>query len=200
MREILTDIFTWPWYSEPHGYNFNGHFIRHSDGNLCIDPVAPSEEDLAEFARQGVASILITNRNHGRAANAIRARTGSRTAIHAADAPHARTEGTVLDDELVLGAKVGPFVVVGAPGKSPGEVVLHWPERKLLLVGDAVVGHPSGRCNLLPDKVVDDPALLRESVRGLLALDFDTLLVGDGDPILQSAKDPLRELVASFPK
>jgi hypothetical protein len=52
----------------------------------------------------------------------------------------------------------------------------------------------------LPDKVVDDPALLRESVRGLLALDFDILLVGDGDPILQSAKDRLRELVDSFPK
>ncbi|MEX0806489.1 MAG: MBL fold metallo-hydrolase [Candidatus Binatia bacterium] len=200
MREVLTNIFTWPWFSEPHGYNFNGHFIRHSDGNLCIDPVTPSEEDLAELERQGVASIVITNRNHGRAANAIRARTGARAAIHAADAPHARTEGTVLDDELELGARVGPFVVVGAPGKSPGEVVLHWPERKLLLVGDAVVGHPSGRCKLLPDKVVDDPALLRESVRGLLALDFDTLLVGDGDPIIRSAKDPLRELVAGFSK
>ena len=200
MREILTDIFTWPWFSEPHGYNFNGHFIRHAGGNLCVDPVAPSEEDLGEFARQGVASILITNRNHGRAANAIRACTGARTAIHAADAPHARSEGAVLDDELVFGAKVGPFVVVGAPGKSPGEVVLHWPERKLLLVGDAVVGHPPGRCKLLPDKVVDDPALLRESVRALLVLDFDTLLVGDGVPILQSAKDPLRELAASFPK
>jgi glyoxylase-like metal-dependent hydrolase (beta-lactamase superfamily II) len=200
MREILADISTWTWFSEPHGYNFNGYFIRHSDGNLCVDPVAPAEEDLEEFVRHGVASILITNRNHGRAANAIRARTGARTAIHAADAPHARTEGTVLDDELKPGARVGPFVVVGAPGKSPGEVVLHWPERKILLVGDAVVGHPSGRCKLLPDKVVDDPGLLCESVRRLLALDFDALLVGDGDPILQSAKDPLRELVASFPK
>ena len=30
MREILTGIFSWPWFSEPHGYNFNGHFIRHS--------------------------------------------------------------------------------------------------------------------------------------------------------------------------
>lgn len=200
MREILTDIFTWPWFSEPHGYNFNGHFIRHPDGNICVDPVAPSEDELAELARQGVAFILITNRNHGRAANAIRARTGARVLIHAADAPHARTEGAELDGELKLGARVGPFVVVGAPGKSPGEVVLHWRERKILLVGDAVVGHPQGRCKLLPEKVVDDPALLRESVRGLLALDFETLLVGDGDPILQAAKEPLRQLVASFPQ
>jgi glyoxylase-like metal-dependent hydrolase (beta-lactamase superfamily II) len=198
MREILTDIFTWPWFSEPHGYNFNGHFIRHASGNLCVDPVEPSEEDLAELARQGVARILITNRNHSRAANKIRARTGARTAIHPADAPHARKEGAELDDELNPGAKVGPFVVIDSPGKSLGEVVLHWPERKILLVGDAVVGDPPGKCKLLPDKVVDDPPRLRDSARELLALDFDILLVGDGVPILQSAKERLRELVDTF--
>ena len=54
--------------------------------------------------------------------------------------------------------------------------------------------------------VTDDPSFwaaspprLRQSVRGLLALDFDTLLVGDGVPILQNAKEQLRELVESFP-
>ena len=198
MREILPNIFTWPWFSEPHGYNFNGHFIRHADGNLCVDPVAPSDDDLAELARQGVARILITNRNHSRAANEIRARTGARAAIHPADAAHARSEGAALDDELNPGDKVGPFVVIDAPGKSPGEVVLHWPERKILLVGDAVVGDPPGKCKLLPDKVVDDPARLRDTARGLLALDFDSLLVGDGVPILQSAKERLRELVETF--
>ena len=200
MREILAGIYSWSWFSEPHGYNFNGHFILHTGGNLCIDPVEPTDGDLDELARHGVAHILVTNRNHSRAANKIRARTGGRTAIHAADAPHARSEGAELDDELNLGDKVGPFVVLGAPGKSAGEVVLHWPERKILLVGDAVVGHPPGRCKLLPDKVVDDPARLRESVRGLLSIDFDTLLVGDGEPILQSAKERLRELVDTFPK
>ena len=198
MREILTGIYSWPWFSEPHGYNFNGHFIRHADGNLCVDPVEPSEEDLEELARQGVARILITNRNHSRAANKIRARTGARTAIHPADAPHARREGAELDDELKIGDKIGPFVVVGAPGKSPGEVVLHWPERKILLVGDAVVGDPPGKCKLLPDKVVDDPRRFRESARALLALDFDILLVGDGAPILQSAKERLQELIQTF--
>ena len=198
MHEILTAVFTWPWFSEPHGYNFNGHFVRHPGGNLCIDPVEPGEDDLAELARQGVARILITNRNHSRSANTIRARTGARTAIHPADASHARTEGAEVDDELKIGDKVGPFVVVGAPGKSPGEIVLHWPERKILLVGDALVGDPPGNCKLLPDKVVDDPPRLRDSARGLLALDFDILLVGDGVPILGGAKERLRQLVETF--
>jgi len=78
MREILSNIFTWTWFSEPHGYNFNGYLIRHAEGNLCIDPVQPSDEDLAEIARVGVATILLTNRNHSRSANIVRARTAPR--------------------------------------------------------------------------------------------------------------------------
>ena len=198
MREVVSGIYTWPWFSEPHGYNFNGHLILHAGGNLCIDPVEPAEEDLNEIARHGVARILLTNRNHSRAANKVRARTGARTAIHPADAPHARSQSTELDGELIIGEKVGPLVVVGVPGKSPGEVALHWPERKILIVGDAVVGYPPGRCKLLPEKVIDDPARLRESVRSLLALDFDILLPGDGAPILQGAKERLGELVVTF--
>ena len=200
MQEILSGIFTWPWFSEPHGYNFNGHFILHAGGNLCIDPVEPAKEDIEELARHGVARILLTNRNHSRAANKVRARTGARTAIHPADAPHARGQGAELDDELKLGQKVGPWVVVGAPGKSPGEVALHWPEQKILIVDDSVIGNPPGRCGLLPDRVMDDPSRLRESVRGLLGLDFDTILVGDGAPILQNAKERLKELVGTFPQ
>ena len=199
MQEILTGIFTWPWFSEPHGYNFNGHLILHPGGNLCIDPVEPTATDLEEMARLGVSRILVTNRNHSRAANKVRARTGARTAIHPADAPHARKEAAELDDELNIGDKIGPFVVVGAAGKSPGEVALYWPERKILIVGDSVVGDPPGKCKLLPEKVIDDLPRLRDSVRGLLSLDFDTLLVGDGAPILQNAKAALTELVETFP-
>lgn len=198
MREILSDIFTWPWFSKPHGYNFNGTFIRHADGNLCIDPVEPTEAVLEELAREGVARILLTNRNHSRAANKIRERTDARTAIHPTDAAHARSQNTELDDELRWGKRVGPLVVVSAAGKSPGEVALHWPERRLLIVGDAVIGNPPGRCGLLPEKVMDNPAQLRESVKGFLSLDFDTILVGDGEPILEGAKERLRALVDSF--
>ena len=198
MHEILDGIYTWPWFSEPHGYNFNGYLICHPTGNLCVDPVEPTVTDLEEIARLGVSRTLLTNRNHSRAANKVRARTGARTAIHPADAPHARKEGAELDDELPVGEKIGPLTVVRADGKSPGEVALHWPERRILIVGDAVVGDPPGRCKLLPEKVVDDPARLRESVRSLLALDFDILLPGDGAPILQNARARLENLVDSF--
>ena len=199
MREILNDIVTWPWFSEAHGYNFNGHLIRRAEGNICIDPVEPGEEGLDDIARFGVARILLTNRNHSRAANEVRERTGARTVIHPDDASHARDQGALLDDALAVGQIIGPLVVVAAAGKSSGEVALHWPERRLLIVGDAVIGNPPGHCGLLRERVMDDPQRLRQSVRRLLDLDFDTLLVGDGEPILEDAKARLEALVATFP-
>ena len=199
MNEIVPDVLTWTWLSEPHGYNFNGYLVRHTDGNLCIDPVPPSEETLAEIARMGVARILLTNRNHSRAANVVRERTGATTLIHPDDAAHARSQGAAIDGDLSAGDKIGPLTIVAVPGKSPGEVALHWPERKLLIAGDAVIGHPPGQCGLLREKVMDDPELLRRSVRKLLDLEFDVLLVGDGVSILHDAKSHLKKLVDTFP-
>jgi glyoxylase-like metal-dependent hydrolase (beta-lactamase superfamily II) len=199
MNEIVPDIFTWAWFSEPHGYNFNGYLVRHSEGNLCVDPVPPSDESLADITGMGVASILLTNRNHSRAANVVRARTGARTFIHPDDAAHARNQGAAIDGHLSIGEKIGPLSIVAVPGKSPGEVALHWPERKLLIVGDAVIGNPPGQCGLLREKVMDDPARWRRSVRTLLDLEFDTLLLGDGVSITHDAKLRLSDLVDTFP-
>ena len=198
MREIVSDILTWAWFSEPHGYDFNGHLIRHPGGNICIDPVEPNEGDIDAIAQEGVAQILLTNRNHSRAANRVRARTGARTLIHPDDADHARNQGTEVDGALSVGDKVGPFQVVDAAGKSPGEVALLWPDRGILIVGDAIIGNPPGQCGLLPERVMDDPVRLRESLRKILDLDFHILLVGDGESILQDAKSRLKDLVETF--
>jgi glyoxylase-like metal-dependent hydrolase (beta-lactamase superfamily II) len=199
MRTIAGDILTWSWFSQPHGYDFNGFLISDRAGNLAIDPVEPAEQVLHELAQRGVSRILLTNRNHVRAANRVRARTGARTGIHAGDAAHARSQGALLDDVLEVGDKIGPLTVIGVPGKSAGEVAFHWPERRLLIVGDAVVGNPPGRLGLLREQVLDDPVRLRESVRRLLSLEFDTLLVGDGECVLHDARERLRELVETFP-
>jgi glyoxylase-like metal-dependent hydrolase (beta-lactamase superfamily II) len=198
MNEVLPDILGWSRLSPPHGYDFNGYLVRDSAGNLCIDPVQPDEASLDQLARLGVAKILLTNRNHSRAANQVRERTGAQVLMHPDDAEHARGQGTTIDAPLVPGERIGPLVVIGAPGKSPGEVALHWPSRRILFVGDVVIGNPPGRCSLLREQVMDDPARLRRSVIELAKLDFDTLLVGDGTPILGEAKARLLELVQTF--
>ena len=198
MREIVSGILTWSWFSEPHGYDFNGHLIRDPSGNICIDPVEPTGDDLGAIIREGVARILLTNRNHSRAANKVRAGTGAKTAIHADDADHARGQETEIDDEFKFADKIGPLEVIEAAGKSPGEVALFWRQRGILIVGDAVIGNPPGSLGLLPERVMDDPIRLRRSVVAFLNLDFDTLLVGDGVSILVDAKARLGELAGTF--
>ncbi len=199
MREILPGIFIWPWFSERHGYDFNGALVLDSSGNLCIDPVEPGVEELARLEKEGVARILLTNRNHVRAANLVQERTGATVAIHAADAAYAREQGARVDEDLLVGSMAGPFSIVGVPGKSPGEVAFHDSRRRLLIVGDAVIGNPAGQLSLLSERVMDDPPLLRASLRRLLELDVDAILVGDGAPIVEGAQQRLRELVETFP-
>ncbi|MFO1155085.1 MAG: hypothetical protein U1E42_15705 [Rhodospirillales bacterium] len=194
MREIVPDIFVWSWHSERHGYDFNGHLIRYPGGNICVDPVQPGDAILDQIIAFGAARIVLTNRNHSRAAGLLRAKLGARTVVHPDEAAHVREQGIEVDDFMRPGDEIGPFTVVGAAGKSAGEIALHWSARRILLVGDAVIGDPPGHCKLLPDKVVDDPARLRHSVRELLELEFDILLLGDGVSLLSDAKDRLREL------
>jgi glyoxylase-like metal-dependent hydrolase (beta-lactamase superfamily II) len=93
MRELPPNVLTWSWFSEPHGYDFNGTLFLCEPGNLCVDPVPPSEAVLGRLEQEGVAQIVITNRNHTRAANRIAERTGAHAAIHPADAAHARKQG-----------------------------------------------------------------------------------------------------------
>ncbi len=61
-----------------------------------------------------------------------------------------------------------------------------------------MIGNPPGRLSLLRERVMDEPARLRASVRRLLELDFDAVMVGDGVPIREGGRERLQELVASF--
>jgi glyoxylase-like metal-dependent hydrolase (beta-lactamase superfamily II) len=199
MRAILSGISAWSRFSEPHGYDFNGLLVLHPSGNIAIDPVDYDVDVAAELARAGITRILLTNRNHARAADRLHRETGAEVCIHPLDADHARRQGVGIDETFELGEQIGPFRVIGVPGKSPGEVALFDSARRLLIVGDALIGHPEGQLSLLPDRVVDDPKQLRASVRDLLQLDFDLLLLGDGRSLLANARAALEALVARFP-
>lgn len=200
MNELLPDLFTWHWFSERHGYDFNGYFVREATGNIVIDPVSLTEETLEALAREGVARIILTNRNHTRDSVKLRQRTGARIAIHPADEAHAAAQGVAADDRLQHGERVGPFEIIDASGKSPGEVALFDAGRKRLIVGDACVGKVPGSLALLPEGVIDDVGRLRASLTRIAeTLDFDDILTGDGAVILGGARAALRALVASFP-
>ncbi len=197
LREIVPGVLTWPWFSERHGYDFNGYLLRHPGGNVAVDPVEMPAEVLEALQREGVARIVLTNRNHFRAAALLRERTGARVAVHPADAAFVEKNGVAVDEALAYGAAVADFSVLDAHGKSPGEVAL-W-NGALLLLGDACVGSPPGALKLLSPKVIDDLPALHSSLRRLAGLPAQVLLLGDGTPILHDGAAALQALVRSFP-
>jgi hypothetical protein len=127
LREIVPDVLTWPWFSERFGYDFNGYAVRAPAGALVIDPVQMSDDVLDALADEEVGEILVTNRNHFRDAARLAARTGAPVRVHPADAGFVRDQGVPVGGTLSDGERAGPLEVVGCPGKSPGEVALHWP-------------------------------------------------------------------------
>src|SRR5262249_55731688 len=89
----------------------------------------------------------------------------------------------------VIAGELRAIAVAGA--KTPGETALHWPSRRLVILGDAAVGRPRGALTLLPADKLPDVAAARAGVAQLAQLDVDVILVGDGDDVLARARDAL---------
>jgi glyoxylase-like metal-dependent hydrolase (beta-lactamase superfamily II) len=69
--------------------------------------------------------------------------------------------------------------VIFTPGHSPGHVCYHFPDERLLVGGDLIIGGAVGRTDL-PDS---DPAALDASIARVMSLPGETqLLPGHGAP------------------
>lgn len=98
-----------------------------------------------------------------------------------------------VDEALRDGDAVGPLSVLHAAGHSPGHLAFHWPERALLVAGDAIAtwprfedGWPAFNLNLEQQ---------RESLRRFAALEPAIVGVGHGDPITEQAAERVHGLV-----
>jgi glyoxylase-like metal-dependent hydrolase (beta-lactamase superfamily II) len=104
--------------------------------------------------------------------------------------PPCPIDRTLADDDAV-----GPLRVLHAPGHSPGHLALHWPERRLLIAGDAIATWPELCAGWKPFTL--NEAQHRTTLRRMAELDADVVAVGHGDPILAAAADRVRALAAS---
>jgi len=200
MIKLLDDIYTWSVFSEEEQLNFNGWFIENqssSFGNIVIDPPEPSEKDLVQMQKMGgVQEIIITNQHHLRRASVIQEKFNPKIQINSADAEKIELN---CDSNFSNGEILAGFLkaVVVPDNKTPGETALYWEDRKLLYVGDALIGDPPGKLRLLSEKMYADIQRAKNGIKTLMDLDFDILLVGDGDSILSGAKTAVAEFINS---
>lgn len=99
-----------------------------------------------------------------------------------------------VDEPLSEGDAIGPLHVLHIPGHSPGHLGLHWPERGLLITGDAVATWPEF-CPGWPQFTLNERQH-KESLRRMAALEPRVAAVGHGDAITEGAAERLHELAA----
>ena len=102
-----------------------------------------------------------------------------------------------IDIQLEGGETLSPLgglKVVHTPGHTPGSISLFSPQRKLLIVGDALrIWHETIR---LPPKLVSaDLIQAIESVKRIAQLDFDIICFGHGKPLAEDASAKVGDLI-----
>lgn len=142
---------------------------------LAIDPGPDTEAMLAAAAREGLAIELIVlthgHADHTAGAAALKAATGARVAMHAADA--GALVG-VVDRLLADGDRLAvgdlEIAVIHTPGHTPGGICLHAAGQ--LFTGDTLFVGDSGRTDLPGGH----RPTLGASIRRLMELPEDTVV------------------------
>jgi uncharacterized cupin superfamily protein len=187
----------WMWsaWQADRGLPFNSYLFERDDGCVAIDPLPldrASEDQIADLG--GVHTIVLTNRDHERAAAALRDRFDARVLASAAEAKlfTVPIDGTFDDRSEVF---PGAFAIALPHGKTPGEIALHLADAKSAIVGDALIGTPAGAVSVLPDDKLADRAQFVLALRRLWELQLDALLLCDGPPIFAGADDAIAALL-----
>lgn len=172
---------------------FSSYLLTSDRGNVAFDPLPLDPVEESEIAALGgVATILLTNRDHERGAARMRDRFGSRILASAAEAPMFDLQ---VDAVFESEAAAGVLAVSLEGAKTPGEVAFFLSEARVAIVGDAILGAPVGRLSFLPDEKLADPQALALSLRRLWGLLPRALLLGDGTSLFAGVDDALAELL-----
>jgi glyoxylase-like metal-dependent hydrolase (beta-lactamase superfamily II) len=102
----------------------------------------------------------------------------------------ARHAPVVVDNFVHEGDQIGPLRVLFAPGHSPGHLAFYWPERRVLIAGDAICTWPNFMLGW--KGFLLNPKQHQASLRRLAELDAEVLCVGHGDPLRSGAAAQIR--------
>ena len=208
MQPLAIDgVWMWSRWQPDRNMPFCSYFLADERGNTAFDPLPLDDGDAAEIERLGgVATVLLSNRDHARAAQAMRERFGAKILCSHAEAGlfDFGVDGTFESGSPPAPHRYAHFGPEAAPGvlamglngaKTAGEVVFMLKDRPAAIVGDAVIGAPAGALSFLAAEKLADEKALALSLRTLWQLKLDALLTCDGAPLLAGADDALGALL-----
>lgn len=220
MDQLLTGIWRWESQDEEGVAMVSYAFEDPEDGTLVVDPAwdADAVAQLERMTRP--LRLIVSTGNHIRDARRYRSRLAVPIWASAVTARDMEDANRVLEPGEEL---PGGWQVVAAPGVYEGEIALYRPQTAttpaILYVGDVVVGvaasdiraqgaqlgrdgsagmdhaGPTSHLAFLPERLVADPARLRDTVFALSRRTVDVLLMGHGRPVLTDAGAELGQLL-----
>jgi hypothetical protein len=154
--------------------------VETSDGLVVIDPLDPPPE------ARGAEHVLITVYWHGRSTKDVSAK---HVWASTRSAQPLRNRGIDVTDVFRAGDEL-PGGIQAFQTARAAEVVYRLPEQRALAVGDVLLGSPLRLCpeRWLGKQTHDD---LRASLRPVLELPLERVLVSHGEPVLRDGRGSL---------
>jgi glyoxylase-like metal-dependent hydrolase (beta-lactamase superfamily II) len=166
---------------------------RSTDAVVLIDPLLPRGEEAAFWAFVDEFSlpvaVLLTAPWHRRDAQAVAERY--RTVVWAHEAARAQLPFPTRSDALPDGVDL--FV---PDGVDEGQVGFYLPAHRALVVAELFMGE-GDRLRLCPSPAMHDEQAFYASLRKLVHLPIERVLVAHGEPVLSEGRERIREALPS---
>ena len=204
--QIAPGLWRWTGCHEEWRQDVGSVYCETQDGVVLIDPLVPPEDgerfwaaldrDVARVAER--VHVLVTVFWHTRSAAAMVERYEARVwAPKRGQAAIARRSG-VVTDAFRPGDRLPGGLQAFATARA-AEVAYWIPQHSALVPGDVLLGDGAGGIRMcprswLPDKV--GHADLAASLRPLLELPVERVLLSHGEPVLENARETLAAALA----
>ncbi len=205
--EIAPGLWRWTGYHEEWKEDVGCVYCETGDGVVLIDPLVPPE-DTARFwraldrdvERAGVpVHVLVTIFWHTRSAKAMVERYSARVwAPTTSRAAVARRAGAVTDTFRPGDSLPGEIAAFGTARRT--EVVFWIPRHAALVPGDVLLGDGAGGLRMCPESWLPSAtghAALAASLRPLLDLPVERVLLSHGEPVLANGREALAGALAA---
>ena len=195
MDEVAAGLRRWSTWHDEWEEHVGSLAVDTRDGLVLVDPLAPPPEV------RDPDHVLLTVYWHARATRDLRA---GRVWASTRSARPLRNRGVEVTDSIRAGAEL-PGGIQAFETARAAEVVFWLPEQRALAVGDVLLGSGArpgrdpARLRLCPERWLGKASHdeLRETLRPLLALPVERVLVSHGEPVLRDGKRALAEVLAS---
>ena len=199
-------LWRWSTHYGEWGHDVGCLYVESEDAVVLVDPLVPEEPvEEARFwraldrdvARCGApVHVLVTVFWHTRSAGRMVERYGAE--VHAVSGARATIARRAGDVTAYRSGSTLPGGILSLPTARSNEVVFWLPEHRALATGDVILGADDGGLRLCPVSWLPariDHAALRESLRPLLDLPVERVLVSHGEPVLRDGRAALARLL-----